>query len=322
MRKMRYLHAVAEAVLLEMRRDQDIFYMGEDVRQPVRGITKGFLEEFGENRIIDTPISESGFVGIATGAAIEGMRPILEFQINEFVFFAFDALVDQAQKIYYMSGGKKKVPLTCIVAGTGARGSTAGQHSDNPYPYVLHAGMKSILPSSPYDAKGLVASAIRDNDPVMVFLPLQILGVKGDVPEEEYTIPLGKGEIKKEGTDVTVVATGHLVNKAIEVANKLEAEGISVEVYDPRTLLPLDKNLLYKTVRKTGRVVIIDDSNRTCGFAAEVAALIADECFSILKSPIKRVTRADVTVPFSPALEKCVLPGEEQLVDAIHKVIQ
>ena len=322
MRKIRYLQAVSEAVRAELRKNPDIFYMGEDVRQPVRGITKGFLEEFDSNRIIDTPISESGFVGIAMGAAIEGMRPILEFQINEFVFFAFDVLIDQAQKMCYMSGGRMKVPLTCIVAGSGARGSTAGQHSDSPYPYVLHAGMKTVLPSSPYDAKGLITSAIRDNDPVMVFLPIQILGIKGEVPEEQYAIPLGQGEIKKEGRDITVVATGHLVNKAIDVANKLEEEGISVEVYDPRTLLPLDKDLLKESVAKTRRVIVIDDSNRTCGFAAEIVSIIADECFDILKSPVKRITRANVTVPFSPALEKLVLPGEEQLLDAIYKIIQ
>lgn len=322
MRQLRYLQAVSEALRLEMRKNPDIFYMGEDVRQSLRGISKGFLEEFGPNRIIDTPISESGFVGIATGSALEGMRPILEFQTNEFVFFAFEELIDQAQKLRYMSGGKVKVPVTYIIPGCGARGSIAGQHSDSPYPYILHAGMKAVLPSTPYDAKGLVASAIRDEDPVMVFLPVQILGTKDTVPEEEYIIPLGKGEIKKEGRDITVVATGHLVSKAIEAAVGLEKKGISVEVYDPRTLLPLDKDLLKKSIAKTGRVIIIDDSNRTCGFAAEVAAVIADECFHVLKAPVKRITRADIPVPFSPALEKLILPGEEQLIDEIHKIIK
>jgi len=322
MRSIRYLQAVAEAIRMELRKDPDVIYMGEDVSQPVRGITRGFIEEFGPNRIINTPVSESGFVGVATGASYEGIRAVLEFQINEFVFFAFDMLVDRAQKTHYMSGGRIKVPLTCIVVGSGARGSTAGQHSDSPYPYVIHANMKTVFPSSPYDAKGLVTSAIRDDDPVMVFLPIQILGIKGEVPEEEYTIPLGKGEIKREGEDITVAATGHLVNKAIMVADKLKEEGISVEVYDPRTLLPLDKNLLKKSVAKTGRLVVIDDSNRACGFAAELVAIAADECFDMLKSPIKRITRADVTVPFSPALEKLVLPGEEQLIDTIHKMMK
>ena len=321
MRKIRYLKAVTEALHQEMIRNKDIFVMGEDVRQSLRGVTKGFLEEFGADRVIDTPISEAGLTGCGTGAAIAGMRPVLEYQINEFVFFAFDQLVDQAQKLCYMSGGKLKIPVTYIIPGSGARGGLAGQHSDHPYPYVLHAGMKVVIPSSPYDAKGLVVSAIRDDDPVMVFLPVHLLAVKGEVPEEEYTVPLGQGEIKREGEGITVVATGHLVSVAIKAAGNLAEEGISVEVYDPRTLLPLDKDLLKKSVVKTGRVVVIDDSNRTCGFAAEISAIIAEECFDALKAPVKRITRADVPVPFSLPMENYVLPNKEKLIDAIHEVI-
>ena len=220
MREIRYLQAVSEAVRMEMKRDESIFYMGEDVRHGLRGVSKGFVEEFGPERVIDTPISESGFVGIATGAAMQGMRPILEFMINTFVFFAFDELIDQAQKFFYMSGGRLKIPVTYIIPLM--LGSIAGQHSDAPYPFVIQGGMKTILPSTPYDAKGLVTTAIRDDDPVMVFLPARVLGKKGMVPEEQYSIPIGVGEIKREGTDITVIATGHLVTEALNVSEKLE----------------------------------------------------------------------------------------------------
>lgn len=211
MRNIRYLQAVAEGLTQEMVRDSSVFVMGEDVRHSLRGITKGLVDEFGPDRIIDTPISESGFTGVGTGAAILGMRPVLEYQVSEFVFFAFDQLVDQAQKLRYMSGGKLTIPVTYIIVGSGARGGMAGQHSDNPYPYILHGGIKTVIPSTPYDAKGLLVSAIRDNDPVAVFLPINCMGLRGSVPEEEYVIPLGEGELKKEGNDITVVAVGHLV---------------------------------------------------------------------------------------------------------------
>ena len=303
-----------------MVKDKNIFVIGEDVRESLRGITKGFIDEFGPERVIDAPISEAGFTGIGTGAAFLGMRPVLEFQISEFVFFAFDQLIDQAQKLRYMSGGKLKVPVTYIIVGAGAKGGMAGQHSDNPYPYILHGGMKTVIPSTPYDAKGLLVSAIRDDDPVAFFLPINIQGMKGSVPEEEYSIPLGKGEIKKEGKDITVVAVGHLVSIALEVAEKAETEGRSIEVFDPRTLLPLDKELLKKSVSKTGRVIIFDDSNRTCGYAAEISAFISEECFKYLKAPIKRITRADVPVPFSRTLEQYVLPDEKKLFRAINNI--
>ncbi len=320
MRKLRYLKAVSEGLKQQMVKDKNIFVIGEDVRESLRGITKGFIDEFGPERVIDAPISEAGFTGIGTGAAFLGMRPVLEFQISEFIFFAFDQLIDQAQKLRYMSGGKLKVPVTYIIVGAGAKGGMAGQHSDNPYPYILHGGMKTVIPSTPYDAKGLLVSAIRDDDPVAFFIPINIQGMKGNVPEEEYSIPLGKGEIKKEGKDITVVAVGHLVSIALEVAEKAEIEGRSVEVFDPRTLLPLDRELLKKSVSKTGRVIIFDDSNRTCGYAAEISAFISEECFKYLKAPIKRITRADVPVPFSRTLEEYVLPDEKKLFRAINNI--
>jgi acetoin:2,6-dichlorophenolindophenol oxidoreductase subunit beta len=316
-----YLKAVAEALKQEMQIDHEIIVMGEDVRQSLRGITKGFVDEFGPERVRDIPISEAALVGAGTGAAMLGKRPVLEFQISEFVFFAFDQLIDQAQKLRYMSGGKLSVPVTYLILGAGAKGGMAGQHSDNPYPYLLQGGMKTVIPSTPYDAKGLVISAIRDNDPVAVFLPINITGTKGEVPEEMYTIPLGLGDIKRIGDDITIVAVGHLVNVAINTAQKLEECGVSVEVFDPRTLLPFDKKLLIKSVAKTGRLLIIDDSNRTCGFAAEVSAFAAEECFENLKVPIIRITRADVPVPFSRVMENYVLPNEIKLLNAVKKLL-
>ena len=321
MREIRYLKAVSETIEAEMEKDPSIFYMGEDVRYALKGVPRGFIDKFGPERIIDTPISEAGFTGIATGAAVQGMRPIVEFQISMFCFLAFDEMVNQAQKLYYMSGTKMKVPVTYIVPLN--FGSIAGQHSDSPHSFMVQGLMKTIMPSTGYDAKGLVLSAIRDDDPVIVFLPAGITGRKGDVPEEQYTIPIGVGDIKREGKDITVVATGRLVLKALEAAENLEKEGISLEVYDPRTLFPFDKPLLKKSVQKTGRVIIMDDSTRTCGFAAEVAAYLADECFSFLKAPVKRITRADVPVPFSLMLEKQVVPeGVKELTEAVYGMLK
>ena len=321
MRELRYLKAVIEALEQEMARDKDVFVMGEDVRLSVKGATIGLVDKFGTDRVIDTPISEQVLCGSATGAAIMGFRQVIEFHTPEFVFFAFDQIVDQAQKLRYMSGGRLKIPITYLVTGSGAGGSSAAQHSDHAYPYVMQGGMKVIIPSNPYDVKGLLISAIRDDDPVMVFLPARLLALKGDVPEDIYSIPLGKGEIKHAGKDVTVVATGHLVQIAVNLAKKLETEGIFVEVFDPRTLLPLDLKMLKESVKKTGRVVIFDDSNKKCGFASDVAAILAEERFSFLKSPVKRVTSADVPVPFSPPLENYMLPNEGKLADSINKVL-
>lgn len=259
---------------------------------------------------------------MATGAAMSGMRPIVEYQISALIYVSFDQLINQAQKLPYMMGGQGSVPVTYLVTGSGARLGLAGQHSDHPYPYLLHAGMKTILPSNPYDMKGLMISAIRDDDPVMVFAPAAVLALKGSVPEEAYAIPFGVGEIKREGEDVTVLATGHLVHEALKVANELEKEGKSIEIYDPRTLLPFDKETLLQSVAKTGRLIIFDDSNRTCGFAAEVASIVAEEGFSFLKSPIKRVTRADVPVPFNLEMEKFVIPTREDLKRAIYQMIK
>ena len=314
MRQLRYLEALSEALREEMRRDSRVVVIGEDVRQSLRGVTKGFLDEFGPDRIFDTPISEAGFTGLATGLAMAGMRPVVEYQINSLVFVAFDQLVDQAQKLRYMMGGQGTIPVTYLLPASGSRPGLAGQHSDHPYPLLLHMGMKGVMPSTPADAKGLFKAAIREDDPVVVFAPAALLAQRGPVPDGEYTIPLGLAEVKREGTDLTIIAMGPLVPDALKAAGELAQEGISVEVVDPRSLLPLDRETLLGSVRKTGRVIIFDDSNRTCGFAAELAAVIAEEAWESLRGPIRRLTRADVPVPFSPTLESVVLPSRERLV--------
>ncbi|MBI3001919.1 MAG: alpha-ketoacid dehydrogenase subunit beta, partial [Deltaproteobacteria bacterium] len=277
------------------------------------GFMKGILERFGPDRIFDTPISEAGFTGLATGAAMAGMRPLIEYQIPSLVFVAFDQLVNQAQKLRYMMGGQGTIPVTYIVPA-GARRGLAGQHSDHPYPLLIHMGMKVVMPSTPRDAKGLLTAAMREDDPVVVFAPVSLLGVKGPVPEEDYVIPLGKAEVKREGTDITVVAVGPLVQEALACAKTLASEGVSIEVVDPRSLLPLDRAMILGSVRKTGRVIIFDDSNRSCGFAAELSAVIAEEAWDALRGPIRRLTRADVPVPFSTPIETYVLPSRDRLL--------
>ncbi len=314
MGEIRYLEALSQAIRQEMRRDPRVIVIGEDVRASLRGVTKGFLEEFGPDRVFDTPISEAGFTGLATGAALAGLRPVVEYQINALLFVAFDQLVDQAQKLRYMMGGQGRIPVTYLVPASGARRGLAGQHSDHPYPLLLHMGMKTVMPSTPADAKGLMAAAIREDDPVIVFAPAALLAQKGPVPDGEYVVPLGRAEVKRAGDDLTIIAVGPLVPEALKAAERLGAEGISAEVVDPRSLLPLDRETLLASVRRTGRVVLFDDSNRTCGFAAELAALIAEEAWEALRAPVRRLTRADVPVPFSPPLEAYVLPAQDRLL--------
>lgn len=319
-RELRFLDACNEALREEMERDPKIVVLGEDVRWGMRGFTKGVLDKFGPNRIFDTPISEAAFTGLATGAALAGLRPVVELQISALVYVAFDQLVDQAQKLRYMMGGQGKIPVTYIVP-CGTRGANAGQHSDQPYPLLLQMGMKSVMPSTPRDAKGLFKAAIREDDPVFFFAPVEVFGSKGPVPDQEEVLPLGKAEVKREGKDLTLVAVGGLVPAALECAQTLAAEGMSVEVLDPRSLLPLDRDAIIASAKKTGRVIIFDDSNRVCGFAAEVSAVVAESAFEALKAPIRRVTRADVPVPFSAALEPAVLPSRERLLAECRRML-
>lgn len=318
-RRLTYLQAMNEALRQEMARDAAVVVYGEDI--DMRGETQGLLAAFGESRVVTMPISEAGFTGMATGAALAGARPVVEFQVSSLIFPAFDQLVNQAAKLPLMLGGQGWLPVTYVVMGCGAAGGRAGQHSDNPYPYLLHAGIKSVMPSSPYDAKGLLAAAIREDDPVAVFCPVRLAGAAGPVPEEPYLLPLGQGEVKRAGRDATIVAVGCRVPEALKAAEELSSEGIEAEVWDPRSLLPLDKAGLCDSVGRTGRLVVFDDSARTCGFAAEVASVAAERCFP-LKAPIKRVTRSDVPVPFSLPLEAEVLPTADKLKAAVRTVVK
>ena len=320
MRRLRYLQAMNEAYHQEMERDEEIFILGEDIRGNLRGETYGLLDRFGPNRVLDTPISEAAFVGFGTGAAMAGMRPIVQFQIATLIYLAFDQLVNNAAKMRLMMGGQVNIPVTYTVMATGARNGLAGQHADNPYPFFLHAGIKTICPSNAYDAKGLLISAIRENDPVGYFAPAGCLSQRSEVPEEPYAIPLGKGQIKRDGTDVTVIAVGQMVGEALKVAESMSSEGISVQVWDPRTLLPLDKEGVCSAVAKTGRAVIYDDANRTCGFAAELSSLLVERVYDDLVSPIKRVTRADVPIAISTPLEQAALPSQVGLGNAIRSI--
>lgn len=322
MAKLRYLQAMNKALRDEMARDPDVFVIGEDVAQSLRGVTNGLCDEFGVERIIDTPISEQAFTGFATGAAIAGMRPVVEYQIPALVYVSFEQMVNQAQKIRLMSGGQAKVPVTYVVPGSGARQGLAGHHSDHPYTYFVHAGIKTVVPATASDAYGLFVSAIRDDDPVIVFAPAAALPKREEVPDEPYAIPLGSGRVHREGSDVTVVAVGHLVHTALSVADALAADGVSVEVWDPRTLYPLDHAGLAASVAKTGRLVVFDDSQRSAGFAAEVAAWAAEACHDDLRAPIRRVTRADGTIPFSVPLELAMLPSKERLAAAVRSVLE
>jgi acetoin:2,6-dichlorophenolindophenol oxidoreductase subunit beta len=317
--RLRYQHALAKALRDAMVADPKVLVIGEDVRTSLRAVSKGLVEEFGEERVLDTPISEQAFTGFATGAALAGHRPVVEFQIPSLLYIAFEQIVDQAQKLRLMTGGQVTVPVTYLVPGSGARLGLAGQHSDHPYSLFVHCGVKTVLPATAYDAYGLFAAAIRDDDPVLVFAPAAVLGVRDEVPDEPYTVELGRGRIHRDGTDVTVVAVGHLVHDALALAEEL-ADEMSIEILDPRTLLPFDWELLAESLRRTGRLVVYDDSNRSCGLAAEIIATAAEEME--LVAPPKRVTRADMVVPFAVELELEVLPSRERLERALRAVVR
>jgi acetoin:2,6-dichlorophenolindophenol oxidoreductase subunit beta len=316
---LRYQQALAKALRDEMERDPAVFVVGEDVRESLRGVSKGLAADLGEDRVLDTPISEQAFTGFATGAALAGRRPVVEYQIPALLYIAFEQIVNQAHKLRLMTGGQARVPVTYLIPGSGARLGLAGQHSDHPYTFLVHAGVKTVLPATAYDAYGLFVAAIRDDDPVAVFAPAAVLGVRDEVPDEPYTVELGRGRIHREGTDVTVVAVGHLVHDALALAAELEAE-ISVEVFDPRSLLPFDWELLDESLAKTGRLVVYDDSNRSAGLAAEVAATAAEEMN--LQAPPRRVTRADAPISFALELERAVLPSRDALERAIRAVVR
>jgi len=320
MRTLNVVEALNEALHLAMAEDDSVMVLGENIRQGNRAETLGLEERFAPERVLNMPISEAAFTGFAIGAAMAGLRPVVEFQVAGLIYPAFDQIVNQAAKLRLMLGGQSQVPVTFLLMGAGAGGGRAGQHSDNPYPLLMHAGIKTVIPAAPADAKGLMMSAIFEDDPVAILVPADVLGDTGEVPESPERTPLAQGVVRRSGKDVTVVAVGHLVSVALEVAERLVPAGIDIEVWDPRSLLPLDKAGLLASVGKTGRLVVVDDSARTCGFAAEVAALAAERCFEALKAPIKRVTRADVTIPYSTPIESATLPDRDRLEQAVRAI--
>lgn len=322
MRKITYAEAINETLREMMRKDERIFIMGEDIGRygGIFQVTKGLLDEFGEERIIDTPISEAGFVGAGTGAALTGMRPVVELMFIDFTTLAMDQIVNQAAKIHYMFGGKAKIPLvlrTNIGAGRGA----AAQHSQSLHAWFVHApGLKVVLPSSSYDVKGLLVTAIEDDNPVMFIEHKMLYYTEGEVPEELYSIPFGKGEVKREGKDLTIVALSSMVGKALRAAEDLVKDGIDVEVVDPRTLVPLDEAIIFDSVKKTGRLLVADEGHKRCGIGAEIAATVSEKAFDYLDAPILRVASPDVPVPFSHPLEEAYIPDEEDIKRACHEL--
>ena len=320
MREITYAEAMLEAFREEMARDEKVFHLCGAL-----GPLAGLIPDFGEERVRVCPISEDAYVGASIGAAGSGFRPVVSPGMMTFAFNAMDQIVNQMAKIYYMFGGQATFPIV-FRASTGGGRSAAAQHSQSPHPMFMNlAGIKLVMPSTPYDAKGLMKSAIRDNNPV-VFFEDQILAASADkspVPEEEYTVPIGVAEVKRQGTDVTVIAISKMAHQALAAAQEVEKDGVSVEVVDPRTLAPLDKDSLRASVRKTGRVVIVDEACITCGAAAEVAAVLIEDSstFRALKAPPKRVCAPDVPIPYSPIMEQFCIPDKERVIQGITEVL-
>ncbi|MDO3705283.1 transketolase C-terminal domain-containing protein [Micromonospora sp. C28SCA-DRY-2] len=321
MPRLSYRRALTRALADELARDETVFLLGEDIRVGAANVTAGLLKRFGPERVRDTPLSEQAFTSFATGAALAGLRPVVEFQIPSLLFLVFEQIVNHAHKFPLMTGGQCAVPVTYLVPGSGSRTGWAGQHSDHPYSLFAHVGVTTVVPATPADAYGLLVSAVRCDDPVVVFAPAGALDVRADVDFAALApVPLGRGRVHRPGDDVTVVAVGHLVHDALAVAEELAGEA-SVEVYDPRTLYPFDWDSLAESVARTRRLVVVDDSNRSCGIAGEVIATMVERV--PLVAPPRRVTRPDGAVlPFAPALDRAVQPGRDQLRTAIHHVLK
>jgi pyruvate dehydrogenase E1 component beta subunit len=324
MRQITLSKAVNEAIAEEMRRDDTIFLLGEHVAEagtPFK-ILSGLVEEFGPDRIIDTPIAEPGFMGIAVGAAMTGSRPIVDLMFGDFIFLIMDQLCNQAAKTHYMSGGKLNVPLV-LRTNLGATRRSAAQHSQSLHALVAHIpGLKVALPSSAYEAKGLLKTAIRDNNPVVIFEDKLMYQDKAPVPDEEYLIPFGVANILREGTDITLIGTSSMVQVAEKAADILAEEGISAEVIDPRTIVPLDEETLLKSVIKTSRAIVIDEGHQSFGVTSEIASRLNEKAFYHLDAPVKRMGAMDVPVPFSPALEDITVPTPEGVAEAARKSVR
>ncbi|MEM3673794.1 MAG: alpha-ketoacid dehydrogenase subunit beta [Candidatus Bathyarchaeia archaeon] len=324
MRKITYREALWEALKEEMRRDPSVFLLGEDIGRYWGGafkVTEGLAAEFGDERVRDTPISESAIIGAAIGAAITGMRPVAEIMFGDLTALAMDQIANQAAKIHYMFGGQAKCPMV-IRTPFGGGVNIASHHSQSLEAWFMHIpGLYVAVPSTPYDAKGLLKAAIRGDNPVVFCEHKLLYPLEGEVPEEDYTVPFGVADVKREGEDVTIVATLYMVHKALKAAEKLEEEGVSVEVIDPRTLTPLDKQAIIKSVKKTGRLVVVSEDCKTAGVTAEIAAVVAEEALDYLDAPIKRVAEPDTPIPFSPPLENYVIPNEKAIMKAIREII-
>jgi len=316
--------ALREALREEMQRDRSVFLLGEDIGRywgGAFGVTKGLAEEFGDERVRDTPISENAIIGAGVGAAITGMRPVAEIMFGDLTALAVDQICNQAAKIRYMFGGQVSVPLV-IRTPFGAGVNIASHHSQSLEAWFMHTpGLWVAVPSTPYDAKGLLKTAIRGSNPVFFVEHKLLYPVKGLIPDEEYTVPFGVADIKHEGKDVTIVATLFMVHKALSAAEQLSKEGISAEVVDLRTLSPLDVRTIAKSVRKTGRLVVVSEDCKTAGVSAEIAAVVAEEALDYLDAPIKRVAEPDTPIPFSPSMEKFVIPDEKNIIQAVKSMV-
>ena len=324
MREITYAQAINEALRESMQKDDRVVLLGEDIGcyGGVFQVTAGLQVEFGPERVVDTPISEAGFVGASVGAALTGMRPVTEIMFIDFTTCCMDMIVNQMAKMHYMFGGRGKVPMV-LRTNIGAGRGTAAQHSQSFHAIFMHIpGLMVAVPSTPYDAKGLMMEAIQNDNPVVFVEHKKLYIEKGPVPEESYRIPFGQADIKREGKDVTVVATHALVQRSLNAADEVAKEGIDVEVIDPRTLVPLDKDTILNSIKKTGRLVVADEGHRSCGAAAEIAATVAEEAIYYLKAPVKRVTSPDTPVPFSPPLEQAFIPDEKYLVPAIRSLME
>src|ERR1700730_3230303 len=321
-REMTFGQAIREALTEEMRRDPRVFIIGEDVAEAgtVFKVLSGLVEEFGRERVVDSPISEAGITGIGVGAAMTGMRPVVDIMFGDFITLAMDQIVNQAAKVHYMSGGKLRVPLV-IRTTLGATRRSAAQHSQSLHALVSHIpGLKVALPATPYDAKGLLKTAIRDDNPVIIFEDKMMFAVKGAVPLEDYTIPFGQADVKRSGGDITLVATSSMVYVALSAADLLAQQGISAEVIDPRTTVPLDTKTLVASVVKTGRAIVIDEGYQSYGVTGEIASIISDQAFYHLDAPVKRMGAMDVPIPFSPALEDLTVPTPEKVAALAAKL--
>jgi pyruvate dehydrogenase E1 component beta subunit len=316
-----YIAAINEALREEMRRDPNVFLIGEDVRIGVFAGTRGLHTEFGDKRVIDTPISELGVAGAGVGAAATGLRPVVDLMFGTFLYLAFDQIANQAGAMRYMFGGQTKLPIVYMVQnGSGA--SAGHHHSQSVHPFFMNIPLiKVVMPSTPYDVKGLLKAAIRDDNPVIFLNHLSLGGQRGEVPDEEYIVPLGKADVKHIGTDVTICAAGLMVHHALKAAASLEKDGISAEVIDLRSLSPWDETLVLESVAKTGRFVAVDESYPTCGAASEWSATVAEKGFGYLKAPVRRVSSKPVPIPFSPKLEKAVVPSPEEIISAVKQVL-